>query len=1797
MSGYSAVERIFESSRSIIERARRNADGTPVIIKRLNAEFPSADDLARLRREYRVGREVAMDGVIEFLALERYHNGLAIVMEDSGGESLAHSHRGRAMELRPFLQLAIQLAETLGRIHRRRVIHKDINPSNIIWNSRTGSVRLIDFGIASELSRESTTILGTKDLEGTLPYISPEQTGRMNRATDYRTDFYSLGVTFYELLTGRRPFTSSDPMELVHCHIARPPRPPHELEPSLLPEVISEIIQKLMAKRAEDRYQSAFALQADLKRCLASLESEGRIVPFPIAERNFSDSFQLPQKLYGRERELQALLDAFDRVATGASELMLVSGYSGIGKSALVHEVHKPIVAKRGYFVSGKFDQYNRKIPYASLIQAFRALIRQLLTESPEQLAGWKQKLLDALGPNIQVLIEVIHELELIVGRQPPVPELPPKEAQNRFNLAFEKLFGVFCGEAHPVVMFLDDLQWADLPSLRLLEVLTTTSEVHHLLVIGAYRDNEVEGAHPLTQAVEELHRRGARVGSISLSSLAPEQCLEFLADTLHRSPADVQPVAELCLRHTGGNPFFMSQYLLALHEQGVFEFDTHHGYWRWELARLAQAPITDDVVELMAGKIQRLLPETQRELQLAACIGNKFDLQTLSVVSTVSVAEAVAALWPALREGLLVPEGNSYKFAEDLAATLALLSPEAMAPASHQGEDVVLRFLHDRVQQAAYSLIPETERPALHLRIGRLLRDSVRPEERDERVFEIVNHLNAGLGLITDPAEHEVVAELNLTAARKANASAARVAALSYCRTGLELLGEHRWTRRYELALALHLQAAEAAYLGSDFAETERHVLAVDRHARELLEKVKAHELQIEALIAQTRLWEAVHTALNLVKELTGIEFPENPGPADVGAYLAEAQAALGGRPIASLIDLPPMKDARTLAAVRILVKVTSASYLGAPALFPLISLRLTVLGLTKGHDGSVAFAYSLYGLLLNALLGDVDSGHEFGQLALRMLERYDAREFETRTRATVGAFLTHWKTPLQEAMVAFKENYQSGLEAGDVEYALYSAQYVGLYAFTLGTHLTELEQLLTRYVETMERFKQVTVLRYVQTNLAAVRSMKSDSAEPWRMVHEGYDFERMMEFHREAKDASGIGWGHTHKLMVCSYFGRTAEALKALEVAEQHQNSMLGTHYVDMVNFHGALTRLAACERASPRERAQLLEKVEASQQKRASWVTHAPMNRAHTYAIVEAEQARVLGDREKARAAYYRAISLCQQHNYPNHQALASELFARFLLKGGEEEFGNLFIAKARHLYSLWGASAKVRQLEAQYPTLSQSHEPLRKPQGLVTTTRPSSGSLDFLSVLKASQAISGEMVLPELLKKIMSLVIENAGARRGLMLLPGERPLLVELDDTHREDHRVVIQHAPLRERSDISMAMVRYVERTREAVVLGDASSDRGAFQTDPYLSLRKSRSILCLPILHHSKLVGILYLENDLLANAFTPERCRVLELLSAQAAISLENARLYETLDNRVIERTQELSKALEDLRNTQRKLVVQEKLASLGMLTSGIAHEIKNPLNFINNFAELSIEGMEELNARLKQEASRLGADARDEVEDLLAMLRQNTKKIHQYGRRADAIVNSMLQHARGTAGPLEQTDLNKLVSESLQLAHDSFRLQNTGFQVVIDERYAPTLPPVPLSSQRMGRVITNLVNNALYALQKRSQQLAGAFTPTLRLSTREREDRIELRIWDNGGGIPEAVRDKVFAPFFTTKPPGEGTGLGLSLSYDIVSNVHGGTLEFENHETGTEFVVTLPKHQTPRREESARAWSSTS
>jgi predicted ATPase len=1047
LTGYRFTEQIYSGSKTIVCRGIREQDQKSVIIKLMRNEYPTFNEIAQFRNQYTISKNLNLTGIVKPYGLETYRNGYALILEDFGGISLKDaflfiSEKGKNPNfLDQFFHIAIEITSTLEGLHRvhpegvvarHRVIHKDIKPANILINPSTLEVKLIDFSIASLLPREIQFLTNPNVLEGTLGYISPEQTGRMNRGIDYRSDFYSLGVTFFELLTGKLPFISADSMELVYCHIAKLPPKANSINPDI-PPILSEIISKLMAKNAEDRYQSALGLKHDLELCRQQWQETGNIVSFELAQQDICDRFLIREKLYGRQREVKTLLAAIDRVTSGTTEIILVTGSSGIGKTAVVNEVHKPIVRQRSYFIKGKFDQFQRDIPLSALVQAFRDLIGQLLSETDAQIEYWKAKILSVLGEQGQVITDVIPELESIIGRQQPVTELSGNAIQNRFNLLFQKFLRVFTTKDHPLVIFLDDLQWADTASLKFIELLmseTTTVNQNPslsslllgetnkdretdggLLLIGAYRDNEVDKAHPLELTIKEIEFSQATINTITLEPLNQGDLNLLIADTMRCEEKVAIPLTQMVFAKTKGNPFFTHQFLKCLHSDGLIEFNFELGYWQCDIYKVKALALTDDVVEFMALQLMKLPSHTQKVLKLAACIGNEFDLKTLTIIHEESAVDTASDLWQALIEGLVFPQAEFYKYFDKNANSHNAINHEKELSLPKY------KFVHDRVQQAAYSLIPEDKKQSIHLKIGELLLRNVPVAKQEEKIFDLVNQFNMALPLITLQDERDGLARMNLIAGRKALVSTAYPSAVKYLTTGIQLLTDDSWERKYELVLGLYETAAEAAYLGGDFEQTEQLAEVVLTRAKTLLEKVKVYEVKIQAYGAQNQALKAVNTALIVLKQL-GVEFPENPSQSDVQLAMAEIASALTDRSIEDLINLPEMTERYPLEAMRILSSAIALAYQAVPELFPLILFKQINLSLQHGNAPLSAFAYVTYGLMLCGVMGDIESGYQFGKLAETLLAKFNAKEVKAKIIEVFNATIRHWKEPAREVL-----------------------------------------------------------------------------------------------------------------------------------------------------------------------------------------------------------------------------------------------------------------------------------------------------------------------------------------------------------------------------------------------------------------------------------------------------------------------------------------------------------------------------------------------------------------------------------------------------------------------------------------------------------------------------------------------------------------------------------------------------------------------------------------------------------
>ncbi|AFY83492.1 AAA family ATPase [Oscillatoria acuminata] len=1506
LSGYQIGEEIYRNSKRVVYRGIREADGLPVILKALGTEYPSPTDIAQLHHEYEMTKHLKLGGIIEPLRLEISSNLPVLVLPDTGGISLKTFLNQQRLNLEMFLNLGIQLAQTLGEIHQRHIIHKDIKPSNIIIHPQSLKVQLIDFAIASQLSRETAAAVHPNSLEGTLAYMSPEQTGRMNRAIDYRTDFYSLGVTFYEMLTGELPYQTEEAIELVHCHIARMPVPPNERVPEI-PIAVSNLVMKLLTKTAETRYQSGLGLKFDLEYCLKQWQEQGKIDEFKLGEKDFSGKLEIPQKLYGRDWERAQVLSAFERVCGGATELILISGYSGVGKSALVQETQKPLVKHRGYFISGKFDQFKLNIPYAAVIQAFAALVRQLLSDHEAQIKAWKQKILGAIGENSQVIIEVIPEVELIIGPQPALVSLPPTESQNRFNLVFQKFVNIFTQEEHPLILFIDDLQWADLASLELIKRVITDTQNHHLLMIASYRDNEVTATHPVGLTLQEIKNTQVPGTEINLTPLNVHHVNDLLAETLNCTTAKSFSLAKLIFKKTQGNPFFLTQVLKSLEQDQLLTFNWEKGSWDWQISQIEKIGITENVVELMVRKIQKLQPKTQTALKLAACIGNSFDIEMLSIVNERSPHLTSRDLWEAIQEELILPLNKTH--------TLSRVREP------RNGGKVCYQFLHDRVQQAAYSLIPENRKKETHWQIADLLLRNTPPETIEESLFEIVNHLNYSCELITSPEQQIKLVRLNLRAGQKALSANAYELADTYFQVGLRLLGEGSWETDYSTTLKLHIQGAYAAYINTDFERMEDLVKIGLVQAQSTLAQVDFYEIRIKAYSSCSQQLKALENTQKAL-QLLDIYLPEQPTFADIQVGLNEISTQLTGKHIQDLINLPEMSEAHQKAGMRILNSAIAPAYQVAPMLLPLIVVQEIKLSLTYGNTDESAYAYACYGLILCGIVGEIEIGHQFGQLALKVLEKFNNKELKARTLMVVNNNVGVWKEPLQETIPPLVTAYESGLENGDLEYAGLSAYNYCINSYFAGKELHKLKEEIANYIFSLEKFKQTTTLTYAQLYGQVILNLIKKSDHTVKIIGVFYNEETMLHLHEQANDRSALSSLYLNKLILNYVFRKLENAVALAAIAANYLDGLTAVYPQTLFYFYDSLSALAVYLQASESEQEQILSKVETNQDKMKNWASFAPANFQQKYELVEAEKARVKGEVLEAMNFYDLAIATAQKNNYIQEEALACELAAEFYQQIGRDPIAGLYRKKAHACYYRWGALAKVQDLEHRFSdlnfkTLEVSTTELQTHN---STESKSSGYdifLDLNTVVKASQALIREVQLDALLGKLMRLALENAGAQIGYLLLNQNGNVVIEASGTIEQTEVAIRQAIATETSSDLPLSLINYVSRTQEDVVLNDASQN-DQFSSDPYILATQPKSVLCTPILGQGKLIGILYLENNLLVGAFSPARVELLKLLSSQAAIALENAQLYEEqqayareLETTVQERTQQLQQS----------------------------------------------------------------------------------------------------------------------------------------------------------------------------------------------------------------------------------------------------------------------------------------------
>ena len=1828
LSGY-VLKPLREDADFALYRGRQHGSPSTVLAIAVSAKQPSPQNLQRLEHEYSLAAGLDSGWAAKPLALTRHEGKTVLILTDPGGEPLdqvLERNKKQPFDLTRFLRIAIGSTKAIGHVHRRGLIHKDIKPANVLVEDN-GSAWLTGFGIASQLPREHQSPVPLEIIAGTLAYMAPEQTGRMNRSIDARSDLYSLGVTLYQMLTGALPFAADDPLGWVHCHIAREPVSPAER--AVVPEPLSSLTMKLLAKNAEERYQTASGLEADLRRCLAQWQSDGRIDAFPLGAHDASDRLLIPEKLYGREGEIDLLLAAFDRVVThGTPELVLVSGYSGIGKSSVVNELHKVLVAPRGLFASGKFDQYKRDIPYATLAQAFQALVRQILVKSEAEVSQWRRAILEAVGPNGQLIVNLIPEVEFIIGKQPSVPDLPQQDAQNRFQLVFRRFLGTFARPEHPLALFLDDLQWLDAASLGFLEYLLTHSDVQHLLLVGAYRDNEVNSSHPLMRTLAAIRKAGARIEEIVLTSLTLEDVSRLVADAMRCERDTAYPLAQLLHEKTGGNPFFAIQFLTALAEEELLVFDSARLAWQWEMKRIRAKGYTDNVVDLMVGKLKRLSNMTQAALKQLACLGNVVEFATLTLVQGKAEEEIHTALWEAARAGLVLQRDGSYA------------------------------FLHDRVQEAAYALIPESERAAEHLRIGRVLMSRTPADDIEEKIFEIVNQLDRGTALISLQEERERVAELNLIAGKRAKTSTAYASALNYLIAGRALLAKDSWEQRYDLTFPLEYCRAECELLTADLAAAEGRLTELSVRARNLVDIAAVACLRLTLYTTLDRSDRGVEVCLEYQRR-GGVHWRPHPTHHEVRQEYERIWQQLGSRSIEELIDLPLMNDPESRATLDVLTEVVTPALFTDENLLALVICRMVNLSLEYGNSDGSCFAYVWLGMILGPHFGDYGAGFRFGRLGYELVEKRGLRRYQARAYMSFGNLVMPWTRHIRTGRELVRRAFDAATKNGDLTFAAYSCNNLNTNLLASGDPLGDVQREAEKGHQFARKAHFGLVVDIITAQLGLIRTLRGLTPEFGSFNDERFD-ESRFEHHLQSDPRLALPecWYWIRKLQARVYANDYASALDAASKAEKLLWTSPSFFEMAEYHFYGALARAAQHDATSISERHQHLEALSAHHKQLQVWAENCPENFANRAALVAAEMARLEGRGMDAMQLYEQAIESAREGGFVQNEALADEVAARFYLGLGMETIAYAYLRNARNCYERWGALGKVKQLDTLHPHLHQERAPSSSAATIGTPVR----ELDVETVIKASQAVSSEIVLSKLIERLMRIAVEHAGAERGLLvLLRNDEPQIEAQAATRHGSVDVAVRQMGVTS-SDLPQSALHYVLRTGERVVLDDALV-ANLCSEDEYVRQRRPRSVLCLPIVKQTKLAGALYLENNLTPSAFTSDRVTVLELLASQAAISLENARLYSDLqrsedrlrgvintipahvwsytpdgavdfiNQRLMESTglsreDLLGRGWESiLHRDDRASFVDERRASLAagepmesevrirmadanyrwLLVRNVP--LRDELGTIIKWYGTGIEiedrkraeeqlrqaqldlahvnrvtTMGELTASMAHEVNQPIAAAVTDANTCMRWLtrdhpdleeaRAAAMRVVKDATRASEIISRIrLLFNKGTP-ERELVDVNEIIGEMIVL----LRSEAIRYNISVRTELAADLPQVMGDRVQLQQVLMNLMINGIDAMK----DVDGAHELAIK-SQRAENEQLLVSVSDTGVGLPPQQADQIFNAFVTTKP--HGTGMGLRISRSIVES-HGGRLwAATNSPRGANFYFTLPRTQVPQ------------
>ncbi len=1701
LSEYNFLERISLHDHTFIYRAERCKDHQKVLLKIVENAGDKTEQAARIAHEYAIASSFSCKGIARFLTLESYQSLQVAVIEDIEGISLEKYLKEHKLTLVQALQIAISITEILEHFYQKGIVHQGLCPAHMLINPHTLEAYLIDLSIASRVSAQKGVIEKPGFLKGSLTYIAPEQTGRIKGDIDIRSDLYSLGIILYEMVLGEVPFDAKEALTLVHLHIAKTTIPPHLSNPHI-PGILSAIILKLLSKNAEDRYQSPFGLKKDLQACLSQWNSIKRMELSMLGQYDFSGRLQAPRKLYGREKETAQLQQAFSRVKAGTLEIVLIEGYSGIGKSALVQLIKEPVCQQGGNFVEGKFNQFQRNVPYSAFIQAFKVFTDLILTQSADMIAQWKNKILEAVGANGRILTDIIPHLELLIGTQPEVAELESNETQNRLHFVFVNFIKCIARQEHPLVIFFDDLHWADAASSGLLKIIAADKDLRYLLFIGALRNKEHISDTVFSATVENMQKEGFRIQKLILTPLLYTHVEALIHEMLQGNIQDVQALTHLIYDKSQGNPFFIHAFLKCLHAEDILQFDFYSFEWTWNAARIQQLSFSENIVELLAGRIQKLPEATQHMLKLAACLGFEFDVSLLIIVLGQAREEIVHALNPALEEDLILTAGDHY------------------------------RFTHDRIQQAAYSLIPDTAKKQEHIAIGRALLLHFEQEGHPTYLIETVNQLNAGRELIVSSQDKYQLAALNLRAGLKVKSSAAYKLSFEYMQTGIQLLGEEAWKNNYDLALQLHIEGAESSFLSGNTRMMDEWAETVVREANGVLDKVRIYEITIKSYIARNQLVYAVQASLQIL-ELLDIRFPAKPNKLHALAALISIKLKLLHQPIETLNSLPPINNPYIEAAIRVLASVGSAVYFAMPALFPLFVCKAFSLMIRYGNTPYSGVVCNSFGLIMIGGVGDIDTGYKLGKIAMQLSEKYEGNSLKCQSRMMVYSFISHWKEPLQDTLAPLHHNYWYGLENGNIEFAAYSI-FVHCYsAFFCGRNLKDIAEEHLKVHERLLRLEHESGLNLHRIPTQAVLNLYQVVENPTILTGSVHDEEIMVPVYKERAAETTLCALYLYKLILSYLFENDAEASQHAQEFRNRIESVAGSSEFLIFYYYDTLIAASLLSGHENVPRRKLLKQCEANLAIFRKFSAKSPVNYQHKLFLMEAELNRVRGNSVQAAICYDQAIEEARKNDHLNDQALSCELAGKFYLSQHRETLARHYLTEAHSCYQKWGAFNKVKSLEKKHTFLAATTVPsaIQWPDtaqqqiaGDFSVERSLQG-LDLHSIMKAATAISGEIQLDKLLKKLVKIAVENAGAQQGYLILIKDATFFIEAVCSIESEEEVMLPSLPVKNNRLVSEAIINYVYVTLENVVL-DNASQHAVFSSDPVLAENKSRSVLCIPIVHQGLVIGLLYFENKLITHAFTHDRIELLKLLSGQIAVSIQNALNEQKKTNAFIEREKLLKKI-----NLQQNVLSKAILKTQENERRRIAEELHDGLGYMLSTLKLNLTS-------LKEQLS--GSD------EQVQFLHNSFLLLEDSFRELKSISNNLMPDLLFQFGLLVAVeDLCKKVNDAGKL-RITFRHYNFKRKLKKDFEL------------EVFRIVQELINNTIKHAQARNLEIQFLI----------QQDRLVVMAEDDGKGFD-----------FQKKIKSRSKGKGLTNITNRI-NFMRGTMRVESSEDfGTSFIIHLP------------------